>query len=701
MEHEPTNHLEGADENLQRHGPTGMLALGQWYWVLPDQTDGTDESKSQPEDPDEVKDWEEEPDARVVTLPNDARKQASGGVPAPQPPHPQAWLGCLIAIGSNYVEIAHPDERGIGSRTRIHFDNFAANLQLEPNAEQVIAEFAQHFRDKSNRCLQQIQAITARLGLNRMPRIADRGVGAQGQGLGGETTRALVVLNGQDNLTSYQLALKQAKDTQLPELYEEMKEHQKDLTRWMMASTLPLLAQTGSLHETVRKVEDRILNVSLYAGLSETVVQCADGKPADAAEKLRIMQRRLYMDEECLANYSAGGMDFRSLKEFDAWLARPENLNRVLPFQRCMVAMRVRRDTKEREWGGSLRALFSVLKLEIADKLTYLYIRNGEQLWRLDTEVEFEEMLFPDKATMNLSEPMMFKRFGWSVEKFITRADYEDRKARMERAEEMQKRWKRENRGQSYFQSPYYRELELLENSEWYPFDSSSVFFDDACAKIEDQVSYYNRIALIVQGLYDRSMALHPHAPVRTWDAAGFDEAIELVYDQSYSLTYGEPPSFEEYRARCNASVSADSYFVGQELAWMTREAERENARLDRNWNARGDYRHKLFQPFGDPGPGCVSKAASIQPRARKVTFRWSRERRTYDRWGINGDPVESSITVALDDLLNVSAYRPGDFKQFFHDPRTRQKYLAWAPLLMAAEDWHAGKTPQSMTRSV
>jgi hypothetical protein len=29
------------------------------------------------------------------------------------------------------------------------------------------------------------------------------------------------------------------------------------------------------------------------------------------------------MDEECLAQYEAGGMDFESLSEFDKWLARP------------------------------------------------------------------------------------------------------------------------------------------------------------------------------------------------------------------------------------------------------------------------------------------------------------------------------------------------------------------------------------------
>ena len=37
-----------------------------------------------------------------------------------------------------------------------------------------------------------------------------------------------------------------------------------------------------------------------------------------------------------------------------------------------------------------------------------------------------------------------------------------------------------------------------------------------------------------------------------------------------------------------------------------------------------------------------------------------------------------------------MDAYTPGDYKQFYDDPRTRELYLKWAPLLLAAEDWHA-----------
>jgi len=46
---------------------------------------------------------------------------------------------------------------------------------------------------------------------------------------------------------------------------------------------------------------------------------------------------------------------------------------------------------------------------------------------------------------------------------------------------------------------------------------------------------------------------------------------------------------------------------------------------------------------------------------------------------------------VPADKLFNVSAYKIGDYKQFFLDPRTRAEYLRWAPMLLAAEEYHAG----------
>ena len=653
-----------------------VLALGQWYWVLPEAKTAHGEEGDEDTVGNAPVLAEFEPDDPV-------------GEGAVQPPHPDAWLGCLTHIGSNHVLIEHPEDDRCRSTIRVHFDEFWQRLQREPDPTQVIAAYGAHYQRRSARLLQKIQDLTLRLGLSQQTAIAAPGArpATQPPAAGG----ALAVLNSTADVHAYRSALQQAREETLPALLKELETSNNEVVRWMRAQTLPMMAMAGQMKGAVVEVEQRIFHVSLYAGLTEESVQCRDGKPAAIDEKLHIMQRRLYMDEECLLQYQAGGLEFSHIEEFDRWMARTENMTRILPFERCMVAMRVRRDAKERVSDGSIPSLLINIQLQDQDKLTFLYVRNGEQLWRLSTDLEFDELIFPDRGTLNLAEPMMFKTFASRIDRFMTVAEYEQACAEHKAAERSHEQWLREHPSSREWDSPFHARMRFgFEPWEWRRLDPGDVYYDDAMAEIQRRVMYYNRIALIVQGLYDRSMALHPHLPARTWDAHGFEQAIELVYDASYALYYGEPPDFEQFRARCNATASADCHFVGQEDAWMRREADRENRRRENNWRTRRtDYRPSRLRPHGDPGPGLVAKPSRVQLRARTATFEWERHRRTYSTYGDNG-LLKCSIALPFDELLNVDAYQPGDFRQFYRDPRTRAQYLKWAPLLLAAEDWHA-----------
>jgi len=667
--------LRTMDEGLRVSPRTGLLEVGQWYWVLPSSTEVED-------------DEEEDADASEssVTL---ASARSANGSPLPQPPVEGAWLGCLVKIGSNHVEIRQPSTRSGYSYERFHFDDFRARLVLERNPDATLQGHISHYQQESRCLLGQIQALTLRLGLSAGPMIAS---GPAGEGsMASPTNRALAVLNGQNNINAYQVALQKAKEEELPALFKALEEANGQLTRWMKAQSLPLLARSEEIKETLKDVDDRIFNVSIYAGLGETAVKVRDGQPANMDERLRIMQRRLYMDEECLMNYRAGGMEFKDIAAYDEWLSLEENLNRILPFQRCMVAMRVRRDEKKRDWGGSLRKLLENISVSASDKYTYMYIRNGEQLWRLDMEMEFDELIFPDKSMLNLSEPMMFKTFTGRIDEMITLADFEQRLEKYNESQEQIRHWRELNPGEHTIHCPI-RDDWAFRPSDWHPFDQSSLYFDEAKEEIDQRIKYYNRIALIVQGLYDRSLVLHPHLPARTWDAKGFEAAIDLVYDSSYSLTFGEPPDFEAYRAEVNALATEHSLFVGQENFWMRLEAKRESDRIARDWRRKeSEYRPTLLKPYGNPGPGLVQKPEKLQKRAQKATFKWERERQRQSGWGESA-PVACSVTVPFAELLNVSAYKAGDYKTFFRDPRTRRDYLKWAPLLLTAEDYLGGK---------
>ena len=67
------------------------------------------------------------------------------------------------------------------------------------------------------------------------------------------------------------------------------------------------------------------------------------------------------------------------------------------------------------------------------------------------------------------------------------------------------------------------------------------------------------------------------------------------------------------------------------------------------------------------------------------------RRRRTSAHQRLLPHPRCMQLVVPKSRLLHVNAYTPGDFKQFFADPRTRADYLQWAPYLLEAEEYHAG----------
>lgn len=591
----------------------------------------------------------------------------------------EEWLGCVVEIGSNYAEFNGPSDGHSDHVARVHLDEVDKTCRQEADPEAVIGGKIAQYQGIVQAKLAKIREITARLGLTPSQKIG------QAQPV---ASRALSVLSGTDNVKAYKRQLIRAKDTTLPDLFKEVEAAHSGMAAWMGAPALPIKAMSQGLKGCVEKIEDRVFNISLYAGLKEDVVEIAKGKPARADERIRLFQRRLYMDEECLLNYRHGGMEFKQIEEFDAWLAEPTNRDRVLPFPRCMVAFQVRREKKDRDWGGDIAQAFINIRLEDRDKLTFFYIRNGERLYRMDCEQDFDTLVFPSKDDLNLTEPMMAKEKCGEI-RLLPQRSYDDIKRTHRRENAKLRAWKKAHPKKHWMDNPH-REHTWCDCNDWAPFDKSNLYFDEIQKSIEKRVQYYNRIALILQGLLDRSMVFHPHAPHRLWDPEGFERAVELVYDGANVLSHGAPPDFRAYQERCNRALKAGSVTIGQDAFWSEREAEKENARLDRGWR-RVNYRHTRFKPYGNPGPGYLGRVAAWSKRLRRATFKWNRKRQKSNWKHEYGDPIPTSITVPADRLFNVDAYKPGDYKQFFEDPRTRAAYLKWAPMLLAAEEYHAG----------
>lgn len=596
------------------------------------------------------------------------------------------YLGCVTHIGTNYAEL-----RGSGYEWKILFSDFHNECREEPNARSVIESKVEEYRQQVHLKMDEIRELTARLGVSKRPVIT-------GESESDESSRALKVLNdgeGKDNVDKYKTDLITAKEKTLPQLFKEIESANESMAQWMKAEMIPMIAQSKALKSSIEVVEDRVFSVELYAGLLEEVAQIKQGKPAPIGTQLHLMQNMCFMDEECIAGYRIGGIDCRSIKDFDRWLKRKENFSRLLPFDRCMVAFRVRRYAKEYEWDGRIKSLFMNFHYRDMDKLTFLYIRNGAQLFRLSTEINFGSSLFPDEDEFDFNQKMWAKiDYQGNVESFFTNDQYEqivaDMKERRERKARESEQWIKDHPEENEIFNPHRDSDWFSDRKSYEPFDQTSVHFDAMTKKIADQIRSYNRISLIIQGIFDRSTILHPHPPVRLWSPESFAASVKLVYDANMVLHFNEPPDFEAYRSKCNASLKTGSVTIGQQDFWESLEAEKECDRLDRTHRyGRSDYRPKRFKPYGNPGPGYLAYVSNWKVRSGIAKYEWMRDRQRRS-WGSSKE-VSASISVPSNKIFNVDAYTPGDFKMFYEDPRTRRNYLKWADLLIGAEEYHAG----------
>lgn len=621
-------------------------------------------------------------------------------------------LGCVSHMGSNYVAfMLFSEGRHRREVCRLHVDELDT-VRPESDPDGVIQGNVDRYRKIAAAKMGKVKEITARLGTTAKAEIESPNA----------SSTALAAVSSQEDVDDYKEALVRAKETTLPELFEEIEEAHQKMAAWMQAPAMAAKVQAEHMKGAIAQIEDQIFTVDLYAGLSEQIVQVVDGQPAASDAKIHVMQRRHYMDEECLANYRHGGMDYQQIEDFDAWLSEPENMDRILPFPRTVVAFRVRRTKKDRSemmlGSNPFVRILSQWRAQEADKQTFLYIRNGENLYRLICEHDFGEKLFPERALFQSRKLWWYRNLGRPGH-FITDAEYQERKATCERLEpklkELQKKCevakaKVDNKEHDAECKAEEQELNRLTHEKmcvrdelhsnrvggYRQFVPDDVYYDDMNAEIQAMMKRYNRAAFILQGLLDRSVVFHPHPPVRLWTPDGMDMAIELVRDDDYVLNAGEKPDIEAYLEENRRHLKAGCHTIGQQDFWERREAEKENKRDKGRWRSHPtELVH--FRPYGNPGPGYIAEVLRMMPRAKKCTYEWTRERLTsgFDsrgRWrGIGDDPIPTKITVPPEKLFVVEAYKPGDYKQFFADPRTRAEYLKWASLMLAAEEWHAG----------
>jgi len=599
MSKKKTESLERVEtvENVHRMGDKSELdkvQVGDWFWVTED-----------------VEEWDDEKEEEVVV-------------------GQEENLYCVSHIGSNYIKFEWQTEHGSTS-FRLHFDEFYARCRKEEN-------WKEHFQSRMDNIQIEMQKKMQELleegrSLSLLPQEASQ---PETQ----EEKDSLLPVRATASPEKYKTDLVAFRDARMPVIQKEIEELGEEYAVMAKNMAGADLVKLRHVKKALGVVEDRIFTVELYCGLKEQVHQIKQGLPAPAAEPIHLMQQMLYMDEETLFDYKEGGMDFQNLDDFDEWVVAPENLERMCPHKKCIVAFRVRRYRKDYGEAPDIVTAWAHARWNEENFKTYLLIRNGNRVYRIATEIDFSPRLIPFKNEIGEAQFKKVHRHHKYVD---------------------------EGRGEF----PFGKRMEWEEEEDITP---DHVEYDDHVKKMENLLKHYNRMIILIQGLLDRSRVFHPHPGIKLTRDDYMDKWLICVRDEELALPNNEL-TWEGYRDGLNAKLKRGD--------WI--------------YSAVGDKKQRSYNANARPN---VIQVGSIRRDRSEVKVSWSWGKRWgyehkepygsgyYGKWGQWDVDKMLHQWIPMDKVVNLNAYQLGDYKKFLCDRALQGKYLKWAHYLLTAEDW-------------
>jgi len=214
-----------------------------------------------------------------------------------------------------------------------------------------------------------------------------------------ETSTALIEVDTKKNL-------KQAKN-----LMEQRRNELEIAQRLLERKRSQISNMVSDMREKIGKVQRLLGQIELYLGINEDIMQIHQGPKATFKEKIHFRQQIIFMDEEYGAVENQG-LDWESINDFDDWITTDRHFERIIPEQKCVVVLRVRRSDKHYSDDPLVNSWANQ-----ENHYTYILIRNGENLYRIWADIIIKPRLFPQKEELQKMVDDMNKENLWGFDK--------------------------------------------------------------------------------------------------------------------------------------------------------------------------------------------------------------------------------------------------------------------------------------------
>jgi hypothetical protein len=393
-------------------------------------------------------------------------------------------------------------------------------------------------------------------------------------------------------------------------------------------------AKTSMLQLQIQQANEQIDVITTYLGEHENLITICKGEPAPVDELIKLRQLILYMDEECGLNCADGGIDISTIKEFDKWISKPKHYNQVIPEQKGIVAMKLRRHKKDYDSGN----IFADMEMQDAEKKIYILIRNGKSLYRIFTTLDLGTVFFPRKDEF---EEYFYER-KWDSEK------------------------------SEYIRTP----LDV----------GSREYMKSMEAAAADRRRYF-KVLILLQGLMDRTKIFRPlptEGRINLCNQAEYDRYLCFIYDGENLLPTGHIP-YEKWLAEANGKIEVGHRVIGNFARSFYGERDSDKKRVlpkscyqtpmhDRLYTIEGTFGEGLYYDSGMYFLFDREDEVAVKRQFRRgYDYRKPEKRARYQIWR------EDKF------WLNFDAVKLADLKYYVNSRNERHNYINMLPLMNLA----------------
>jgi len=294
---------------------------------------------------------------------------------------------------------------------------------------------------------------------------------------------------------------------------------------------------TEGMEEKVRLMEQQINVLNAYLHGTRSRTQICTGSPGKGP--YHVFQERQFLSEEIglLGNFG-NDMDFEDMESMEKWLVDSGRIWKFLPFERCILATRIRKDDRDYH-DPYLNWVKNALNMH-----NMIWVRDGQNVFHVDVEFKLTNAIFPDKdqferALKVVREYLYTHSFKWKPptnwhDKPLKPSEYDhDGKMRRKPLDEEEPYCTTK-----VVNARFHTMQDWLADEECYPEQLGT----QITRQVQDYLKEVNKkqmvFAVILQGIVDNTNILEIPKGTDLFDWEVIDKYFVLLFDYSHALPW-------------------------------------------------------------------------------------------------------------------------------------------------------------------